>query len=150
MRWTYDRSQDLCRIFQTQEPGSGPNVFQTEMECLSQCSERYGQLYPPEAAVCDLKQDPGLCMALIPMWYYNKTLQACNTFFYGGCQGNGNRFESKEECLSRCAPSKGLVIGIVFGCVFGVAFLVTLVMYLVQRKKLKKHQHKPVPAQEMH
>ncbi|KAI8430765.1 hypothetical protein MSG28_000930 [Choristoneura fumiferana] len=26
----------------------------------------------------------------------------CFRFFWGGCQGNGNRFETKNECYSKC------------------------------------------------
>eukprot|EP00079_Xenopus_tropicalis_P013274 XP_002941453.2 PREDICTED: kunitz-type serine protease inhibitor 6-like [Xenopus tropicalis] len=111
--------------------------------------------------------ESGPCLALIPQWYYNKERGACHSFLYSGCQGNGNRFENKENCTTLCLNPKkgrtggadvsgeqpsetdtGLVIGIVCGVVFGAAFLATLALYLVQRKKLKK-QHKAVPTVEM-
>ncbi|XP_075043624.1 inter-alpha-trypsin inhibitor-like isoform X2 [Mixophyes fleayi] len=169
MRWTYDKSEKLCKIIQHKNPGNGSNSFVSEKECLRRCSQEYNVLYPPGEAVCDLPQDSGPCMALILMWSYDKKRQVCDTFFYGGCKGNGNRFDNKEECKSICVIPKqrksgvsdtseetsdsqsdaGLITGIVFGCVFGAAFIVTLGMYLVQRNKLKKQQHKLVPDTEM-
>ncbi|KAM8960975.1 protein AMBP-like [Pelodytes ibericus] len=168
IQWSYDKSQKICVAFLQKELGKSLNSFNSEKECLSRCSEEYNILYPPGEAACDLPVNAGPCLALILMWHYNQQKETCESFFYGGCQGNGNRFENRSNCTSLCvtprkgrfggetkteesSPSEtdaGLIIGIVFGCVFGVAFLVTLGMYLVQRKKLKK-QHKPVPAVEM-
>lgn len=149
------------------DSGTGPNVFLTEEECMKRCSTEYDQLFPPEGAVCNLTMEAGPCLAHIIMWYYDKEREVCDTFIWGGCQGNGNRFESFEKCSALCISKKGrsgagssnetppsqndagLVVGVVFGVVFGVAFLVTLTMYLVQRKKMKKQQHKRVPDTEM-
>lgn len=166
VRWTYDQSQDNCRMIFQKKPTNGINVFKTEKECLSNCSQEYSSLYPAEGAVCNLPVDNGPCLALIFMWYYDKERKVCDSFFYGGCQGNGNRFEDRNECINLCVDKKGrsgasdaapsgsgtdtgLVLGIVFGVIFGAAFLVTLGMYLVQRKKLKKQEHKRVPDTEM-
>ncbi|XP_060665940.1 male accessory gland serine protease inhibitor-like [Drosophila nasuta] len=42
------------------------------------------------------------CMAYMPSWSYNLKTNECVRFIYGGCGGNKNRFESKQECLARC------------------------------------------------
>ncbi|XP_063782502.1 inter-alpha-trypsin inhibitor-like [Pseudophryne corroboree] len=168
-RWTYDPSQKLCKNIRLKESVTGSNIFQTIADCQRRCIQENAEVYPRADDACDLPQETGPCMALILMWYYDKTRQACDTFFYGGCQGNGNRFDNKDNCTKLCViPKKGksggsslseepsdsqndagLIIGIVFGCVFGAAFLITLGMYLAQRKKVKKQQHKLVPATEM-
>ena len=31
----------------------------------------------------------------------------CQQFWFGGCDGNGNRFDSKEACEQRCVKSEG-------------------------------------------
>ena len=36
-------------------------------------------------------------------WYYEPEYAACQRFYYGGCAGNDNRFNSEEECLAACA-----------------------------------------------
>ncbi|XP_063309595.1 inter-alpha-trypsin inhibitor-like [Pelobates fuscus] len=167
IRWSYDKTQDICSTFLQTESGRSQNSFVSEEECLRRCSERYSVLYPDGEAVCNLPMESGPCLAIILMWYYDQKQDVCDSFLYGGCQGNGNRFHTKSNCSRTCVSAKkgrfggaeseepppsetdsGLIVGIVCGCVFGVAFLVTLGLYLVQRKNLKK-QHKLVPAVEM-
>uniref|UniRef100_A0A8C0GF48 BPTI/Kunitz inhibitor domain-containing protein n=1 Tax=Chelonoidis abingdonii TaxID=106734 RepID=A0A8C0GF48_CHEAB len=47
------------------------------------------------------------CGARFPRWFYNWSSQACEEFVYGGCGGNRNNFETKEECLKACSsPGK--------------------------------------------
>jgi hypothetical protein len=36
------------------------------------------------------------------MYAYDNETDSCNQFIYGGCQGNGNRFSTKEECMTSC------------------------------------------------
>ena len=52
--------------------------------------------------VCKLPIERGLCLALIPSWAYNWEKKQCQQFFYGGCGGNGNRFETREACEDQC------------------------------------------------
>ncbi|XP_038615648.1 WAP four-disulfide core domain protein 3-like [Tachyglossus aculeatus] len=52
--------------------------------------------------ICEQPMDKGLCMAYMPMFYYNSKTKKCESFIYGGCQGNENRFKTKEECMARC------------------------------------------------
>ncbi|GFY60855.1 carboxypeptidase inhibitor SmCI [Trichonephila inaurata madagascariensis] len=59
----------------------------------------------PQRAVeknCEDKPDSGVCMAYMPMFYYDAETQTCRKFIYGGCQGNGNRYASEEECMKQC------------------------------------------------
>lgn len=52
------------------------------------------------AAVCMLPFDVGPCDALFPVYAFVDG--ACVQRTYGGCQGNGNRFNTLEECLATC------------------------------------------------
>ena len=71
------------------------NRFESLAECEAACEG------PPEpAGVCELPADSGPCEAAIPRWFFNGG--ECEEFTYGGCEGNGNRFESLEECEATC------------------------------------------------
>ncbi|XP_027515370.1 collagen alpha-6(VI) chain [Corapipo altera] len=54
---------------------------------------------------CDLVQDSGECQNYILKWYYHKEQKMCGQFWYGGCGGNRNRFETQEECGFLCIES---------------------------------------------
>ncbi|CAB3399020.1 unnamed protein product [Caenorhabditis bovis] len=53
---------------------------------------------------CVGKALPGPCTGTYTRFYYNEDSQKCEQFTYTGCGGNGNNYESKEACESRCAP----------------------------------------------
>lgn len=61
--------------------------------------------YFPFADACDLVQDSGECQNYILKWYYDKEHKVCGQFWYGGCGGNKNRFETQEECGFLCIES---------------------------------------------
>ena len=46
--------------------------------------------------------DIGPCRARILKYYYNAEEGSCAELYYGGCGGNGNRFESFQECTNVC------------------------------------------------
>ncbi|KAJ8713838.1 hypothetical protein PYW08_007458 [Mythimna loreyi] len=51
---------------------------------------------------CSLWNDPGPCYNFTPMWYYDVAYGGCSRFWYGGCDGNGNRFVTKADCEDVC------------------------------------------------
>ncbi len=55
--------------------------------------------------VCSLPFDPGPCEALFPVYAFVDG--ACVMRTYGGCQGNGNRFNTLGECLATCVGQTG-------------------------------------------
>ncbi|EGV93011.1 Kunitz-type protease inhibitor 2, partial [Cricetulus griseus] len=59
---------------------------------------------------CGVSKVVGRCRASIPRWWYNVTDGSCQPFVYGGCEGNGNNYQSKEECLEKCAGVTGSTI----------------------------------------
>ena len=52
--------------------------------------------------VCSMERDTGPCSDYRPVWYFEPVSRTCRRFLYGGCHGNGNNFNSSNECESRC------------------------------------------------
>jgi Kunitz/Bovine pancreatic trypsin inhibitor domain/Trypsin Inhibitor like cysteine rich domain len=55
-----------------------------------------------EAPPCEQDIVVGPCKAALLRWAYDKTAKKCVQFFYGGCSGNANRYNSKAECERAC------------------------------------------------
>ncbi|KAM6893946.1 uncharacterized protein FYW49_020281 [Xenentodon cancila] len=55
---------------------------------------------------CALVLDQGKCRDYNIRWYYDKQANACAQFWYGGCDGNRNRFDTEEECRRTCVVQR--------------------------------------------
>lgn len=56
---------------------------------------------------CTEVPDTGNCRDSLTKWYYNPIGQKCSRFNYGGCQGNENRFDSRDACMKFCRGVSG-------------------------------------------
>ncbi|KAG6930667.1 collagen, type VI, alpha 6, partial [Chelydra serpentina] len=54
---------------------------------------------------CTVDHDGGECQDYNLKWHYDKEQKVCSPFWYGGCGGNKNRFETQEECEALCIAS---------------------------------------------
>ena len=70
--------------------------FTTQEQCERECGEFRDQ------DVCNMEKDRGKCIGRFQKWYFDKNGGKCKSFTFGGCEGNGNRFSSQEECESVC------------------------------------------------
>uniref|UniRef100_A0A8C1WX71 Collagen, type XXVIII, alpha 1b n=1 Tax=Cyprinus carpio TaxID=7962 RepID=A0A8C1WX71_CYPCA len=46
--------------------------------------------------------DPGPCQEYVVKWYFDPKANSCAQFWFGGCQGNKNQFDSQEACRKSC------------------------------------------------
>uniref|UniRef100_A0A8C7BFG4 BPTI/Kunitz inhibitor domain-containing protein n=1 Tax=Neovison vison TaxID=452646 RepID=A0A8C7BFG4_NEOVI len=75
---------------------------------IRECKEEYGAEYQElvfkgnNADICLQPQDEGPCRALLRRYYYDRSTQSCRLFYYGGCEGNANNFETLEDCNEAC------------------------------------------------
>lgn len=63
-----------------------------------------------DAPVCEQPRVIGPCEALIPRYHFNQATSQCERFNYGGCQGNQNNFETKEQCENACGRPSGKLL----------------------------------------
>ena len=52
---------------------------------------------------CALPAEIGMCRAAIPRYFYNIDTEKCESFTWGGCGGNLNKFPDEESCLELCS-----------------------------------------------
>jgi hypothetical protein len=64
-------------------------------------------LYFRFAEVCGLGPDRGTCRNYTQKWFFDMSYGGCSRFWYGGCEGNDNRFDSQEECTTICMETEG-------------------------------------------
>lgn len=55
---------------------------------------------------CGLKPERGPCTNYSVLYFYNSTAKQCQRFWYGGCDGNDNRFNTEDECKEKCSGSR--------------------------------------------
>ena len=55
---------------------------------------------------CDLSVDRGTCSGKFNRYYYDSSSGQCKMFYYTGCGGNLNNFQSLSECNKRCICSR--------------------------------------------
>ncbi|KPJ10062.1 Papilin, partial [Papilio machaon] len=93
-KFYFDGDSSSCRQFLYGGCHGGPNRFSTFDECEDICQ--------PKSDPCKVPPEPGNCLAYLPMWYYDEARDDCSQFIYSGCNGNGNRFDTREDCEGRC------------------------------------------------
>ncbi|GFT40769.1 hypothetical protein NPIL_676141 [Nephila pilipes] len=65
-------------------------------ECPSELKVEFASI------TCRQDKKIGPCKRAYTRYFYNKHTNECEEFIYGGCYGNDNNFNSKEDCEAVC------------------------------------------------
>ncbi|EYC10388.1 hypothetical protein Y032_0056g2719 [Ancylostoma ceylanicum] len=118
-RYAFDASIGECVEFVYGGCRGNGNRFSSKSECERTCMRSRGGLGLPDIGllpsytVCTLPLESGPCYGLMPRYGFDANTGRCVRFVYGGCQGNGNNFETKEECQLTCLKNTPMPIPII-------------------------------------
>ncbi|XP_037124185.1 kunitz-type protease inhibitor 2 [Syngnathus acus] len=110
--WYYDSQQRQCKAFLYGGCKGNQNNYKSQKSCLDACHVSVvpapKKLLSPDSSSdveeeCLSSPDSGPCRAAFPKFYYDPSTDSCQSFIYGGCRGNKNRYSSAEECQTRCS-----------------------------------------------
>ncbi|XP_064353877.1 kunitz-type U19-barytoxin-Tl1a-like [Dromaius novaehollandiae] len=111
--WYHRLETGACERFWYGGCGGNANRFGSERDCARAC----GGPGPEGAgagegnltqAACLEERDAGPCRSYSPKWFFEgRRAGRCSLFWYGGCGGSRNRFESREQCEAACLPRGG-------------------------------------------
>eukprot|EP00095_Tigriopus_kingsejongensis_P004259 maker-scaffold1645_size32249-snap-gene-0.5 protein:Tk04259 transcript:maker-scaffold1645_size32249-snap-gene-0.5-mRNA-1 annotation:"hypothetical protein DAPPUDRAFT_304363" len=111
-RFFFDRETKACQQFLFGGCQGNANNFPSKSECETHCNQHMENVDAADSQpaprvlinpLCSQPMDVGTCRALKPRFYYKQETQKCEQFFWGGCEGNQNRFRTKEECREVCS-----------------------------------------------
>lgn len=124
-RFFFDAASESCDRFLYGGCGGNGNNFVTAAACSSSCSQHISagrSLLPtmlvrgrsalpplpplPDNPICSQPKDIGPCRASQRKFFFDAATAKCQGFFYGGCKGNDNRFDTMLDCISACVANQ--------------------------------------------
>ncbi|KAK1172900.1 tissue factor pathway inhibitor 2-like [Acipenser oxyrinchus oxyrinchus] len=100
-RYYYNRYTLRCEEFSYGGCEGNANNFVKLEDCEKTCWK-----IRKVPKICRFEPEEGPCRAMVKTYFYNFTAMECQTFVYGGCYGNENRFVDKNSCSNYCEPQK--------------------------------------------
>ncbi|KPM10538.1 papilin-like protein 2 [Sarcoptes scabiei] len=122
-RWFFDSNQGACVEFTYTGCSGNKNRFIDRISCEKLCNQTIPDYYfhqklspnqyplrPVEneiqpgffESICALPKAIGPCKDTIIQWYFDVMTRRCERFYYGGCGGNENRFDDRDQCERKC------------------------------------------------
>ncbi|KAG7255651.1 hypothetical protein CRUP_035709, partial [Coryphaenoides rupestris] len=81
-----------------------------QMLCWDECEAGWRRVVNHRGRKClprgqSVPLSQSTCRDYTILWYYDGQANSCAQFWYGGCGGNENCFETEEECKRTCVVS---------------------------------------------
>ena len=105
-RWYYDSKVGLCKKMNYTGCMGNANRFMSEAECDNSC--KHESKIIRAKIISALPKHTGIkCVGdtsgqKVAKWYFDRNEKICKPFYYKGCGGNENKFDSWEECEEKC------------------------------------------------
>uniref|UniRef100_A0A183BW84 BPTI/Kunitz inhibitor domain-containing protein n=1 Tax=Globodera pallida TaxID=36090 RepID=A0A183BW84_GLOPA len=100
-KFFYQKIKKECQEFAYGGAGGNENRFDSIKECESACKVVL-QDDASKPSICLLPKETGPGKAAFRKFYFDNNERECKQFIYGGLGGNGNRFDTKQECENVC------------------------------------------------
>ncbi|CAM9373230.1 unnamed protein product [Lampetra planeri] len=102
--WYFNNDTGGCGQFWYGGCDGNANRFPTEEECVRTCLSPSKVEKPAVKSreVCKLPLNEGTCQNFALKWHHDGTERRCIQFWYSGCGGNANRFDTEAECARTC------------------------------------------------
>merc|ERR1719369_1086494 len=93
--WTFDKETGKCKEYSFGGCSGYGNYFNSLDECQKTCGGTED--------VCAQKPEVrGLCRKMNQGWTFDNKIGKCKEYYFGGCSGYGNYFNSLDECQKTC------------------------------------------------
>jgi hypothetical protein len=99
-RWYYDDNDGLCKAMNYTGCKGNANRFMSQGECDNSC--KHQSKLVQAKTICSLPKIHGHCRDNVAKWYFDSQTKKCQPFYYSGCGGNANLFDSWDICEEAC------------------------------------------------
>lgn len=99
-RFYYDQKEGMCQEFNYTGCQGNKNRFSTIEACQNTCQHKALMVQAKKS--CNLPKMSGPCEDKLAKWWFNSKSMSCELFYYSGCGGNKNQFDSLQECQRSC------------------------------------------------